>query len=835
MPILTKRLLHARFDLVKILCLLFAVALVPMGIGAWHPEYRNWGGRGMMDLALWIIFCTALAYVLHLARVRAKAMVLAGFIGLYLIAGVGLGQVAATIYFSMASYCLGRLMLYASFQAERQRLLLVESLVLGAGSYLALFGMLIHFPVNYVKVYVAILGVPVLLAWLFKLPSLYAPRALDAWRKAAAQCDGMSYPLLVLAIIVIGYVARFAFFPTLNYDDNTTHLRMWTVLSTQHIFDFDVRSQIWLVAPFAVDLMHAVISLVAQADARAAMNLALLAFLLYCMWQLTALVNRRLNQRLLVIILFATTPLLAALLTGLQTELMLAVLATAGTLLVLDRRHGLVSARSAALLMIAALCAATKLPGAVLGVLLLVALLLERFLQRGLRLPPTRSEQWLAMAVIFLVASVVAFHSYVVAWQVTGNPLFPLYNGYFKSPYFGPYNFLDTRYVTGVSWKSYWDLYFNTSRHYESRNFVAGFQYLLLLPLAVVLLLIFGRQRRAVRILLPMLGFGLVMFAAVQYWRYLFPVLPLASVLIGALFYGRHGGVLQTRSRQAVAITLLVFAGINMFFFPGIGWYFDKPASKYYSHEMRDELLDELMPEQRFNAYVNRHAPGAGVLYEDGRPFGATLETSPTYVNWYAPATKTQADAIRVPADMTAFLATHKIGYVYWDLRQPVDESNAYRSMLRAHLDRFGEALSVKGDIVMYRLHEHALAYRDAVRIGDFKAHFGAAPPSAVKVTKTGELVVGNTPLVVAEFDSGRASAARYSASMMCADKNGSLIAQINWNAGPVYYRLVKCNQDNLAIAETIPVPPGASRGTLIVTSRDTPSLTLREVAVGLR
>lgn len=811
------------------------MALVPIGIGAWHPEYRYWGGRGMLDLALWSIFCIGLASVLHLARVPAKAVMLAGCLGLYLAAGVGLGQAAATAYFAMSSYCLGRLILHAGLHAERKRLLLVESIVLGAGSYLALFGMLIHFPVNYFKAYVAILAVPVLLACLLKLPSLLASRAREAWRKTAIRCAGLSYPLVVLAVIVIGYTARFAFYPTLNYDDNTTHLRMWTVLSAQHIFDFDVRSQIWLVAPFAVDLMHGVISLVAQDDARASMNLGLLVFLLYTIWKLTALINRRLNERLLVIILFATTPLLASLLTGLQTELMLAVLATVGTLLILDRREGLISARGAALLMIAALCAATKLPGAVLGVVLLAALLLERYLRRGLKLAQIRSTQWLMLAAVFAIASIVAFHSYAVAWLVTGNPLFPLYNGYFKSPYFGPYNFLDTRYVTGVSWKSYWDLYFNTSRHYESRNFVAGFQYLLLLPLAVVLLLISGHQRRAVRILLPMLGFGLVMFAAVQYWRYLFPVLPLASVLIGALFYGRYKGTFEPHSRRAVAITVLVFAGINMFFFPGISWYFDKNLGKYYSHDHRQELLDTLMPEQRFNDYVNRHAPGAGVLYEDSRPFGATLQTSPTYVNWYAPATNAEAAAVRTDADMAAFLVKHKISYVYWDLTQAIDESNPYRSRLRAHLERFGEPLFFKGDIVMYRLHDQPLAYRDAVRISDFKAYSDTLQRAALPVTEAGELVAGTTPLELASFDTGRASAARYSANVMCRDKSGSLIAQINWDAGPVYYRLVKCNQDALVVAESIPVPPGASRGTLYVTTRDMPALTVREVTVGLR
>lgn len=833
MLIFRKRLLNSQIDIVKLVCLLLAIVLIPIGIGTWDAGYSYWGGRNLADFLLWIAFCSALACTLKMAKVSAAPMVLIGFLLLYLAAGIGLGQTAATLYFSVSSYFLGRLISFAGFRRERARLMLVESLVLGVGTYIALFGLLIHFPVNYVKVYMAILAIPVLLACLLKLPSLYLSRAGLAWQGVHARCNGISYRVLVLAVIIIGYVARFSFFPTMNYDDNATHLRMWSLLSAQHVFDFDIRAQIWLVAPFAVDLLHGVISLLAQDDARAAMNLTLLSFLLYCMWKLTGLMNRRLNERLLLIILFATTPLLASLLTGLQTELMLAVLATAGTLLVLDRRQGLISTRGAALVMIAALCAGTKLPGAVLGLALLAALLLECFLQRKHALPAPQRSQWLALMTIFVIASFVAFHSYFVAWQVTGNPLFPLYNGYFKSPFFGPYNFLDTRYVTGVSWKSYWELFFNTTRHYESRNFVAGFQYLLLLPLAIAMMLIFGRARPAVRILLPLLAFGVVMFSAVQYWRYLFPVLPLASVLIGALFYSGHTGVLHMRSRRAAAMTILIFAGVNMFFFPGISWYFDKPVGDFYSQKKRDEVLAQLMPEKFFNAHINQEAPGAGVLYEDSRPFGATLVASPTYVNWYAPAASAEAAAVRTREDMAAFLLQHKIKYVYWDLSQVIDEGNPYRSILREYLSRYGEPLSVKGGVVMYRLHEAPLQYRDAVHIVDFTPYAGALAGKSANVS-AGELLFGTTPIVLKEFDTDLASAARYSARLACPGKGGSVIAQINWDIGPVYYRLISCNKEELEVSEAIPVPVGAKRGTLIVTSRDAAPLTMREVAVGL-
>lgn len=834
MPIFQKRALNVKIDVVKAVLLCAAIMVVPFGIGGALFEHTYWYGQVMLDLLLWILLCCGVGGILALYRVPGKVPLLVGFVLLYLAFGAGAGQSAAVLYFAGSTYCLGRLILYAGFRAERARLMLTESLILGTGTYAAVFGVLIHYPVNYLSVYLAVLALPILLACLLKLPAFYRPRAALAWSTLCRKSDEIGYAWVLLAVIIIGFSARYAFFPTLNYDDNATHLRMWTLLSGNHIYDFDVRAQIWVVAPFFVDLLHAVISLIAQSDARAAMNLGLLGFLLYCMWKLSHFVIRRLDQRLLLIILFATTPILASLLTGLQTELMLAVLATAGALLVLQQRQGLISARGAAMLMIAALCAATKLPGAVLGLALLAMLLLECFLHRKQGLPAPAKAQWTAWLLVLLIASFVAFHSYAFAWYKTGNPLFPLYNGYFKSPFFPQYNFIDTRYATGFSFKSYWGFFFDTARHYESLNFVAGFQYLLLLPLSIVMLLLFGRFRSATRMLLPLCVFGVVMFAAVQYWRYMFPILPLASLLIGALYYRGRRGPGRVWSSRFTTTTLLFFGAVNMYFFPGISWYFNQPAGKMFSAYQRAELLSAYTPEQLFNAQINREAPQAGVLYESSRPFGATLLTSPTYVNWYAPATKDQADAIRSPHDMAAFLQQRKIHYVLWSLIEAVNDEDLYRTLLRRHLSQFGQPLSVKSGLVLYRLQETPQAYREVLRIRNFAPYADRAAAVGSPVLPSGDIAVGSAPLLVEQFDTGLASAMRYSVRLSCPVKGGNFIAQVNWNVGAPYYRLISCNRDQLEVDETVPLPVGASHGELYVTSRDAGPVTLHEISVSL-
>ncbi len=813
--------------------LLLAATLFLAGLMYRQSLFEYWTIEVLSDAGLWLLGCTLLMPLLAVFRIRHKWAVLCACILVYLAGGAGWAASLVAAYFALSALCLGRVMLYLGLPAQRASLLLMESLLLGGGAYLAVFGAMLHFPVNHVAGHVLILTVPIVLAHLLRLPAQYRQPAAAAWRHLFEVASRANAVLLFALVVLTGYVARFVLFPSVTYDDHALHLRMWTVLSERHVYDFDVRSQIWAVAPFAVDLLHASLSLVAQADARAALNLALLAFLLYAFWRLAGVFVRRVNQRLLLSLLFVSTPMLSILLISLQTELMLAVLATCGSVLLLEKRVALGSAAGAAMLMVAALCAATKLPGAVLGLILLAAFAAVAWRQGRLRVP---AAQLPVLLCVTLLATVVALHSYAYAWHVTGNPLFPLYNAYFKSPLFGPYNFLDLRYVHGVSLTSWLGVFFNTSAFYESKNYVAGFQYLFLLPLALLSLLA-CRQHRGLRILAPLCGFGFIMFLAVQYWRYLFPVMPLASAALGALFLRarrrtRSGQVL---GRPMVAGALLVFAIANLYFLPGISWNFETPAGSLYGEQQKLRFVEKRMPEYLFNMQLNRDDPGARVLFASTRPAGATLSGTPVYTNWYAPAIQASIEAIASPAQLSAFLKEQRIRYVYWNLAEPIDAQKTFSSVLAAHLSRHGVPLQLKENMVMYRLLDMPVDYASVVDISDFRPFGAEAAKRGGKLAPDGTLLVSTLSFAVQDFPTGSAQSARYAVKLACPDKRGSLIAQINWSQGAPYYRLVHCNQDIIEMAESVPVPPGAERGVLFLTSRDTDYLQVRQVSVSLR
>ena len=94
-------------------------------------------------------------------------------------------------------------------------------------------------------------------------------------------------------------------------------------MQSLHRFNFHLDINVWALAPFTTDLLHAVVSLVAGGDALKALNLALLALLARQIWSIAARFGLTDRDRLLVVTLFASTPMLGFRLGTLQTELLL--------------------------------------------------------------------------------------------------------------------------------------------------------------------------------------------------------------------------------------------------------------------------------------------------------------------------------------------------------------------------------------------------------------------------------------------------------------------------------------------------------------------------------
>ena len=666
--------------------------LVLLGMGYLWQE-SAWPLRGRHDDAIWAmgVVLTGLAFaILSLRHAHALLLIVVlGWIGL----GVGLNHVAVVAIWLAATWSLGGILL-GTIHADRNYALRfpVEAAVVGSAAWLAVWGVMLHFEVNYRGMYWGLCLLP--FAHLRSLPKGALRLAVtcritdfEAWVRS------IPFWMWVPGVAIIGWVLRWSSLPSVMFDDHALHLRMWTTFVHQHRAEFNPVDQIWSVAPFASDLLHAALSLMAGDDVRGAWNLALALMTLALTASILQQASIRPRWQWLLLILLASTPMFGNLLLSLQTELALAVVAlVASSLIIRATRTG--SSHIVGVLACAALCVAIKLPGAVLGVMCIAALVIRV----GIRTLIPR--HWLNMAawLTMLMLAFVALHAYGVSWTFTRNPVFPLYNSIFLSPFFPPVNFHDSTWSTGFSLSSYVGAFFETSAYFESGNYAAGWQYLVLLPIALIVALLPGTARQFRLILLPLLGFGIAMFAAAQYWRYLFPVMPLATVLMGVLFIDK-----RPQLRILILLLTVLCIGLNMRYYRNISGLMQAPAQSAFTADGREGMLRNFAPVVALTKTVNTIAPGSRVLYPFESPAGATLHGQPIYTPWYAPARSLRFQGIQDVRDAADFIAEERPDFAIIN-QTDTGPTRIPNGLIREYVVSRGRLIDQVGPFMLYHV-----------------------------------------------------------------------------------------------------------------------------------
>ena len=768
-----------------------------------------------LDALVWIASMAVAACLLGFLVPQVARLFLLGVVLAWLILCAGVAEISAVILWLASAWALGAWVLRRlDGRASLDNVSATEAIVLGTAIWLAVWGGMIHFPVNYRLLYLGLCVSP----WLafsgrFVMLGPYFRSRLDA---AQHWMSSIHFGAWVVGLTIIGWVLRWVNLPTMGYDDHAQHLRIWTELVSQYFYSFDVKTQVWAAAPFAVDLLHAGLSLMAGGDARSAMNLVLAISLLVLMvqvlhkWKTSGLVLW------LFVVLFASTPMLGNQLLSLQTELALAVLALGGMLVVADANGSWRSRHVLGVLACAALCAASKLPGAILGVMLIAAWFAKFWTQRSSVTPKVHVLGWTALWVL-IPLGFVALHSYAMSWTLTGNPVFPLYNAVFRSPLFMPENFSDSRWIHGFSLQSYVRVFFNTSAFFENGEYAAGWQFLFLLPIAIASLFRSGVPNIWRITLIPVLGFGLIMFSATQYWRYLFPVMPLAGILLAVLFRG------TSRLFKAVMLlVILICIVLNLFAFSKISWMMRSPASAAFSSEGKENLTRQYAPVALLTKKINQLAPGSRVLYPSSTPYGATLNGTPLYLNWYSPFREARFASLKDMQSLADFLGQEKVDFVIEDMGNP-GASNEPEALLREHLAIYGSVIAQEGTFLLYRLIKTPVLYKQIFFLNAKLIKQQGEGDLLLPLTEDGVLATTD-PKILTVLKVQSAKQVRYQIQFSCPSELGFFVAQINWDKGPPYYRLVTCKSKKVAFKEAAPVPVGASQGLLYLTVRETNS-----------
>ena len=488
------------------------------------------------------------------------------------------------------------------------------ALLVGIGVLVGTVSWLLPFPIHFRAVYVTALLAISLIRWRSIVAVLRV--VPEAWERSVDDAPAAA----LFAVSTLGAVSTCAWLPTVHFDDLAYHLALPAQLNALGYYQMNAGSSVWAVSAWAADVLQGVAWLVAGNESRGAIDILWLSLASTLIWKLCEALDLQPWVRWFAVALYASLPMTAGALGSMQTEGPTAAV-VAGLALLIQRTE-LPSRRH--------LFTAALLFGGLLGLKIsnlmfagpLGLWLLWRW---GNRLP------WRSVPVSLVLALLVAGSSYAYAYMLTGNPVLPLFNGFFHSTYFRPGNFHDTHWDSGFDWRTLWNLVFHTSHYVEGGDGSAGF---VLVALAGCLLvaLISARARPLALVAVTALVLPLTQ---IQYLRYAHPAF---ALLLPAMLCGLPQETPGTpRNRIAVVLGVLVIG--NLLYVSAADWQLRKGALQQFLVEGRSNFLESYAPIRRIAAVVHdRFGAQARTLITASRlPFAGEFAGRAFVVGWYDP------------------------------------------------------------------------------------------------------------------------------------------------------------------------------------------------------
>jgi hypothetical protein len=454
-------------------------------------------------LALW-----AIARAMGRPFAAATVLVIAAVITF--VAYAGIAQVAAYVVLLSVGLIIGS---FLHGDPERTGGAAFTAALAGLGTLAGVVGWALPFPIHSSAVYLAIAAL-VLLGGRHRLVA--STRSLrGAWSEAVGK-----EPLAAcFTVAIIGLAGVPAWLPTLNPDDNAAHLLIARDLLAGSYYRIDASSQVFAVAPWLNNVLHAMTSVLAGGESRSVIGFGWLLAGCVGAYRVAWLLGARGAFPWLAAALYASHPLTAYFgmtlqVDGASTAVLLHLVACCIHL----KRDETWAVSPWVIGGLCGMLAGLKISNAVY-LLVLGSWLIWHHLSL---------RQYRRLALLLAFAAAIAGSSYFYATLITGNPLFPLFNGFFKSPYMAAIDFNDPRWHTGVGFDAFWKLTFSTPSYMESYIGAAGLSLLALLGTWAVSLTA-GGWRAALTVFA--FATGLVVFMQVQYLRYFFPAVGLLGTL----------------------------------------------------------------------------------------------------------------------------------------------------------------------------------------------------------------------------------------------------------------------------------------------------------------
>jgi len=580
--------------------------LIPVSVkdGGWRWTY-----------SYLVIFCLLSLLVATVSRWRGSRVASALVIASLLIVLGAVVPAAVVATFTLSAFVLGRLLL------RDPRIAATDHLLVGIVVFGTVLSLLVHLPINNTGTWALLFLLPLIIGWrhvktLWPATQETTPKSLHLYLLHCAITSA------ILLHVLVGLM------PETGHDALAMHLFVPAYVAYHQAWHFDVATYVWAVMPMFVDWIYALGYMFAGETGARLLNVGSILLLTSLVYRVALWAGADRKAASWGALLLLVTPITFRESSTLLIEGMWSALVVGGILAILRLLTKSSNERADLLLgglMLGGALAAKAVTFTILPVLLLVVLVGAR------RLCSRDLLQVTGFAL--LVFLVIGLIPYVTAYVLTGNPVFPFFNAYFKSPLYPMENFQPPAiFGRGVSWDTLFQMTFNSGKYREATVGAAGFQWLLLvMPGALAGLLAWHRGI----LLLTLIAAGSLWltFGQMAYLRYILPTFALACALVGAaLVLAASTGLWTSRVAVTVALATLV---LNLLHFDSGTYNGQIDLSVIIDPRARAAYLDNKVPIRSAVMTVNGLNHELNPVAFFSAPLVAGLKADALCPSWY--------------------------------------------------------------------------------------------------------------------------------------------------------------------------------------------------------
>lgn len=587
--------------------LIVGSALLLLGCFLVDMPWRDFGLYARDSIVFVFLVLLVGGFAALIGRVhKAWAFMLAGILLPALIWG-GIDIILATLMVILTGAAIG------TFFNRDSGLSPIVRWVAGVGVLAAIAGWLLPWPVHSSVTWFSVGTLLVALRWRPVTKDI-GQFVRDAKGAVAASPVAAGFWALLVSL-----VAAPAWLPARNIDDLAYHLNLGAELIRFGHATLDVGAQGWAMAPWSADVVHALVSVIAGKQAYGSINAWWLIVTGLLVRELALLMGADHGRAWLLSALYLSLPLTSFLAGSMQTEAMTPAILAALAVAI----HVGSDRRAQQLPVVAALS------GFLLGAKVASALLL---IPMGIWLVVAwwRDFPWHALIRSAVLGGFVCGSSYLYAGLLTGNPVLPVLNGWFQSPWFPAENFVDLTWQTGLHWRLPWELVFNTPRYFETTSVGAAGVVTLLLSIAVIPA-VWNKNTRPLA--LVSIASLLLVLSQIQYLRYAHPAFALFVPALGVAVLRGEGGWGWREGLIGISVC------IQAILIPTSSWMLSAGALRTLALDGAAAVTDQFVPEREVVERLrNSMQETDRVLFLDPlRSYGAELPGQSVGTAWFTP------------------------------------------------------------------------------------------------------------------------------------------------------------------------------------------------------